>query len=49
VNLGTPVSTPITASNFGRITSDITATGSGAAGTTTGDPRTMELSLKYAF
>jgi Carboxypeptidase regulatory-like domain/TonB dependent receptor len=49
VNLSVPVSTPLTASNFGRITSDITATGSGAAGTTTGDPRTMQLSLKYAF
>lgn len=49
VNLGFPVSTPLTTSNFGKITGDITATGSGAAGTTTGDPRTMQLSLKYAF
>ena len=49
VNLSFPVSTPITTSNFGKIVSDITATGSGAAGTTTGDPRTMQLSLKYAF
>ncbi|HEX3995827.1 MAG TPA: hypothetical protein VHX39_32060, partial [Acetobacteraceae bacterium] len=49
VNLSTPVSTPLTTSNFGKITGDITATGSGAAGTTTGDPRTMQLSLKYAF
>jgi hypothetical protein len=49
VNLSVPVTTPLTASNFGKITSDITATGSGAAGTTTGDPRTMQLSLKYAF
>ena len=49
VNLSIPVSTPLTTSNFGKITGDITATGSGAAGTTTGDPRTMQLSLKYAF
>ena len=43
VNLSTPVTT-LNASNFGRITSDITAPGSAA-----GDPRIMQLSLKYAF
>jgi hypothetical protein len=43
VNLSTPVTT-LNASNFGRITSDVTA-----AGSSSGDPRIMQLSLKYAF
>jgi hypothetical protein len=43
VNLSTPVST-LNAPNFGKITSDITAPGSAS-----GDPRIMQLSLKYAF
>jgi hypothetical protein len=43
VNLSTPVST-LNANNFGRITTDITAPGSSS-----GDPRIMQLSLKYAF
>jgi hypothetical protein len=43
VNFSTPVNT-LNASNFGRITSDITAPGSAS-----GDPRILQLSLKYAF
>jgi hypothetical protein len=49
VNLSTPVSTPLTTASFGKITSDITAASSGAAGTGAGDPRIIQLSLKYAF
>ncbi len=43
VNLSIPVTT-LNSSNFGRVTSDITAPGSAS-----GDPRIMQLSLKYAF
>jgi hypothetical protein len=43
VNLSTPIAT-MNAPNFGRITTDITAPGSSS-----GDPRIMQLSLKYAF
>ncbi len=43
VNLSNPVST-LTAPNFGKITSDITATGSAS-----GDPRIIQLSMKYQF
>ncbi len=43
VNFSTPVNT-MTASNFGQITSDITAPGSAS-----GDPRILQLSLKYLF
>jgi hypothetical protein len=43
VNLSIPIST-LTAGNFGRITSDITA-----AGSSSGDPRIIQMSLKYAF
>jgi hypothetical protein len=49
VNLSTPVATPLTSTSFGKITSDITAASSGAAGTGAGDPRIIQLSLKYAF
>jgi len=44
VNFSIPVTTPLTSSNFGKITSDITAPGSAS-----GDPRIIQLSLKYAF
>jgi hypothetical protein len=43
VNFSTPVTT-MTASNFGHITSDITAPGSSS-----GDPRILQISAKYAF
>jgi hypothetical protein len=43
VNLSNPVTT-MTAPNFGKIQSDITAPGSAS-----GDPRIMQLSLKYLF
>ena len=43
VNFSTPVSTT-SASNFGHITSDITAPGSSS-----GDPRILQISAKYAF
>jgi len=42
-NLSSPVST-LNAGNFGKITSDITATGSAV-----GDPRIVQLSLKLSF
>jgi hypothetical protein len=42
-NFSIPVTT-LNATNFGRITSDITAPGSAS-----GDPRIIQLSLKYAF
>jgi hypothetical protein len=44
VNFSIPVTTPLTSSNFGKITSDFTAPGSAS-----GDPRIIQLSLKYAF
>jgi hypothetical protein len=44
VNFSIPVTTPLTSANFGKITSDITAPGSAS-----GDPRIIQLSLKYAF
>jgi hypothetical protein len=43
VNFSIPVTT-LNSSNFGHITSDITAPGSAS-----GDPRIMQMSLKYAF
>jgi len=43
VNLSIPVSA-LNSANFGHITSDITAPGSAS-----GDPRIMQLSLKYLF
>lgn len=43
VNFSIPVTT-LNATNFGKITSDITAPGSAS-----GDPRIIQLSLKYAF
>lgn len=43
VNFSTPITT-MNASNFGQITSDITAPGSAS-----GDPRILQLSMKYVF
>ena len=43
VNFNIPVTT-LNSSNFGKITSDVTAPGSAS-----GDPRIIQLSLKYAF
>jgi hypothetical protein len=43
VNFSTPV-TALNSPNFGHITSDILAPGSAS-----GDPRILQLSLKYAF
>jgi hypothetical protein len=52
VNLNTPVSLALNSPQFGKITSDITTSqGAQAAGSgpAPGDPRIIQLALKYIF
>ena len=48
VNFSTPVNT-LNASNFGKITSDISGSQTGGLVASSGDPRILQLALKYVF